>query len=117
MPDNRTLSSKLDRYVRLEKPVEGRDAANERFTDWQTVIERLSAGRLEKSGTQDENLEGRQLNATEEVYWISRALFGDKRPRASWRLIDEYGGIYELIAPPTEIGRREALQYKTRQIQ
>lgn len=114
MSDKRTLSSRLDRYVRVEKPVEGRDAANERFTAYEVVLPQLSVGRMEDKGNETETLDGKQLAAEAIVYWESRALFGDLRPRATWRLIDEYGDAYELIAPPIEIGRRQALQYKTR---
>lgn len=116
MQDNRILASKLDRRITIQYPTETRDSENETQTEWVTLFDKFPASKKEGGSSEGEDLKmGTALRAEVELEWEIR-YFGPNHPKAKWRIIDEYGNMHDIIAPPTEIGRRQGWKLKTRQV-
>jgi hypothetical protein len=105
-----------DRRIRLEKPVTVANDYNETNTVWEVVLQQVPARRTEGVSSEKEGLEGAIMRASGEYEWETRYL-GSIRPRANWRLVDHYGEVYDCIAPPMEMGRRQGWVFKTRLMQ
>lgn len=111
------FASKLDRRVTIQRKDKTRGAANEQQIAYVTVKTRVPAGKVAKPSSAGEDLEmGKALRAEVHQEWEIR-FYKDMIPQANWRLIDEYNMIHEIIAPPTEIGRRVGWLLKTKQVQ
>lgn len=106
----------FDRRITLQEPVTVTNDFNEALTEWETVWSHVPAARSEAAAGK-EGLEGHVVRASGETEWQTRFLGFADRPRATWRIIDEYGDTYEIIAPPMEVGRRQGWKFKTRLIQ
>lgn len=102
-------------YNRIEllKPTEERDDFNEAKTVLVSVVRNLNAKRVEGSlGEKEAETKGDQA-AVSVTDWIIR-WFPHIQPRPDWKLIDEYGNTYNIIAPCEPIGRRHWLRIRTR---
>lgn len=105
----------MDRRITIQQPVTVADAHNEQSTEWEAVFVCLPAAMEPHSGgSEDER--GNMISAAVTTEWTTR--FISPRPQANWRILDEYSGlVYDIVAPPVEMGRRQGLNYKTAQRQ
>lgn len=112
---NRTLGSTMDRRVTIQKRSSTRDEYNEQTT-WENVLTGVAAAMKEGGSSDEEGEKMNRVRASTEIEWTTRLI--TPRPQADWRLIDEYDStIYDIIAPPTEVGRREGYKILTRLMQ
>lgn len=116
MQDRRILASKLDRRVELSKPSTSADAFNENVL-FQVVYSNFPAHRKDSTSNQDENLDNNLIQGESRVEWEIRFLPG-LDIKTNWRLKDIHDGkMYEILSPPTEIGRRQGIRIVTKLIQ
>ncbi|MCF2443650.1 head-tail adaptor protein [Dyadobacter sp. CY345] len=116
MPDNRLLSSKMDRRVEFSKPSASADAYNEN-TDFEVVYSNFPAHRKDSSSSQDESEDINLIRGEARVEWVIRFL-PNLNIATNWKLKDLHDGqTYEVTAPPTEIGRRQEIRIVTKLIQ
>lgn len=117
MADNRIMASRLDRRITIQKPNDARDSENETQAGYVTLFSNFPAWKSESGSGESEDLKlGTAIRAEVELEWEIR-YFGYVHPKAKWRIIDEYGNKHDIIAPPTEIGRRQGWKLKTRQVE
>jgi hypothetical protein len=113
------FQSRFDKRITLQKPTEARDAdTNEKHTAWENVIERMPAGKIDRNSGAKEELEQKSAVRSEIFQdWEIRFIGASNIPKATWRLIDEFGFVHNLIAAPIEIGRRQGWLLKTMLVQ
>ena len=113
MSDNRSFSSKLDRRVEFLKPSATADAFNENV-GFESVYLSFPAHRKDSTSKQDESLSDNLIQGVANVEWEIRFLPG-LEIKTNWRLKDLHDGkVYEVIAPPVEIGRRQGIRITTK---
>lgn len=99
--------------ITLLKPTETRNSFNEVQTDFVPAITGLHAKRVEGSlGEKEAESKGDQ-SAVGVTDWIIRWL-PHVQPLPTWKMTDEYGNVYNIIAPCEPIGRRHWLRIRTR---
>jgi len=117
MPDNRTLSSKMDRRIELSRPTTSVDAYNEAQTVFETVYTNFPAHRKDGSSNEDETQENKVVRGESRVEWEIRFLPG-LDIKTTWKIKDLHDGkTYEITSPPTEIGRRQGIRIVAKLIQ
>lgn len=110
---NRTL---FDRRVELLRPVNTVNSYNEDQLVYEVAYSNYPA-KKEDSSQGDESQEGNIVRAESETGWEIRFIPG-LAINATWKLKDMYDGkIYEIIAPPSENGRRISIKIKTKVVQ
>lgn len=113
------FQTRLDRRITLQKPPTTRDSEyNETQVGYVTLFEKVPAGKVEPGSGEREGLElGSAVRSEVEIQWEIRYLGINAIPKANWRIIDEYGFKYDVLAAPSEIGRRAGWLVKTKQVQ
>jgi len=117
MSDNRIQSSKLDRRIELSRPTTSVDAYNEAQTVFEVLYTNFPAHRKDSTSNEDETQENKVVRGESRVEWEIRFLPG-LNIKTTWKIKDLHdGNNYEIIAPPTEIGRRQGIRITTKLIQ
>lgn len=115
---DRNFTGKLDRRVQLLKPSTARDPVfNEKGTGFEIAYSNYPARRIDRTSNENENLDTNLIKGKVQVEWQLRFIpsLGIK---TDWKLIDIFSGQeYNIIAPPTEIGRRQGITLVTELIQ
>ncbi|QRQ99713.1 phage head completion protein [Dyadobacter sandarakinus] len=111
------LAGKYDRRIDLLRAdTDTDDPNNEQQTIYVAAFENFPACKLESKG-QDEELDGNSLKGSIIVSWQIRYI-PTIAINTTWKIRDTHDGLeYELVGPPIEIGRRQALKLNTRLVQ
>lgn len=112
---DKNFAGRLDRRVELLRPVTGRDlVTNEKYASgFEVAYSNFPAHRKENVTADNENLNGRVIQASNIIEWELRFIPAMGISTA-WKLKDLHDGrTYDIISPVTEIGRRQGLRVKT----
>lgn len=103
-------AGKLDRRITLQSATEARDSSGSVISTW-TDVATLWAGRRDTLGS-ERILSGAETAVADAVFVIR----WQPGVTAKLRVVDEAGDAWDIIAPPTELGRRDALELTCRRV-